>query len=83
MSMATGALHPHLEGSIRSISVLLPPLELQAKIVRDTSEMHHANEALVSAFRTSRALLAERRQALVTAAVTGEFDVATAARRIA
>ncbi|MEU4662132.1 restriction endonuclease subunit S [Micromonospora chalcea] len=75
----TGALHPHLEaGKVREIVIPVPPLRVQAAMVKECSE--YSDEALRTEGISRRQLvtLAERRYALVTAAVTGEIDVTTA-----
>ena len=65
-------------GDIRDLVVPLPPVAAQQRIVAEITEG-------LAAITTERAirdrqlrLLAERRQALITAAVTGQIDVTTA-----
>ena len=65
----------------RDIAIPIPSLETQARLViqhgLDRQPVMHGLEELG---RSSR-LLRERKQALITAAVTGEFDVRTAMAR--
>ena len=66
---------------ILSFPIPLPSVEFQRKLARESTE----DLATVSNIRTrldhQRELLAERRQALITAAVTGQIDVSTASGR--
>jgi type I restriction enzyme S subunit len=76
LRLATGALHPHLEFGIRDAALLLPPKAMQSEIVhvvRDEQRLLDATSAIVG---RQIGLLDEHRQALITAAVTGEFVVA-------
>lgn len=76
LRLATGALHPHLEFGIRGASVPLPPLDDQehiCEVVDSWKNRARTHEALVT---RQLALLDERRRALITAAVTGELDLA-------
>jgi restriction endonuclease S subunit len=74
-----GSLHPHLNmsdiGSIRVGNISLSEQEAVAHRLGSTVGEF---EALNELRRTQLSLLAERRQALITAAVTGEIDVTTA-----
>ncbi|WP_200210384.1 restriction endonuclease subunit S [Micromonospora coerulea] len=63
---------------IRELRVPLPPISRQRAVVAEVKAALAAIEAIASAVRCQRKLLAERRQALITAAVTGQFDVTTA-----
>jgi type I restriction enzyme S subunit len=64
--------------SFLSLSVPVPPLRIQERIMErvksETTEQRHLKSKLESFANT----LAERRQALITAAVTGQIDVTTA-----
>lgn len=75
----TGALHPHLEaGKVRDIKIPVPDLGVQRAIASDyRNEAALAMRVLQLSEQRSK-LLAERRQALITAAVTGQLDVTTA-----
>ncbi|TQM25898.1 restriction endonuclease subunit S [Nocardia bhagyanarayanae] len=57
------------------------PIQSQAVVVGRLDRQAAAVESATSALRRSTALLSERRQALITAAVTGQFDVTTASGR--
>jgi type I restriction enzyme S subunit len=65
-------------GDLRKVPVSVLPISAQVDVaeVLDASEreLWHAHDLM----RRSLALLDERKQALITAAVTGAFDVATA-----
>ncbi|MFD7826475.1 restriction endonuclease subunit S [Kitasatospora sp. NPDC059803] len=53
----------------------------QEELVRVIDEGSRASRGLHAAITRQLALLAERRQALITAAITGQFDVSTASGR--
>ncbi|MEV0124977.1 restriction endonuclease subunit S [Streptomyces sp. NPDC050703] len=77
----TGALHPHLEaGNVRFMKIPIPPLAWQHRIVERSDAMSRDTQRVHRALMRRLSLQAERRQALITAAVTGEFDVTTASR---
>ncbi|MFF5546521.1 restriction endonuclease subunit S [Streptomyces olivaceoviridis] len=78
----TGVSVPHLSGDqIGGFTFPLPPLSTQ----RDISDRLSAHSARIRSLRSTMnrqaELLDERRQALITAAVTGQFDVTTASGR--
>jgi type I restriction enzyme, S subunit len=79
LSRATGALHPHLEAGIKDIPIVVPPPAVQAVVVREIelAEQHAAE--LTTILVRQVALLQERRQALIAAAVTGQLDIPAAA----
>jgi len=79
LSRATGALHPHLEAGIKDIPVVVPPLEIQSKIVEQVERFNYGNVRLKSVVSDQLTLLQERRQALITCAVTGQLDASVAA----
>jgi type I restriction enzyme S subunit len=54
------------------------PLPVQEAAIKELSAAREQAAALTAAIDDQLMLLAERRQALITAAVTGEFDVTTA-----
>ena len=74
-SLATGALHPHLEAGIRAMPVVVPPLEIQSMIVRRVSEQTAKIDRLVAKSTEVIDTLQEYRSALITDAVTGKIDV--------
>jgi type I restriction enzyme, S subunit len=74
--------HRHLQRTVRSIWICLPPKAEQELIARDLTrqlETHHALEAK-SHLAIDRLL--EYRTALISAAVTGKIDVREAAQGI-
>jgi type I restriction enzyme S subunit len=75
LSRATGALHPHLEGGIRDVPVILPSKEVQSMILRRIGDERDYQKKIESCLLRQIELLRERRQALISAAVTGEMDV--------
>lgn len=78
----TGALHPHLEaGNVRFMKFPIPSLRTQDRVVADTEAITRDVRTIQLALTRRLSLQAERRQALITAAVTGQFDVSTASGR--
>jgi len=78
-SMATGSTALGIKADrLRSLHVPVPTLGTQEALVSQLDVAMERREGLRPVFRRQVALLAERRQALVTAAVMGEVDVATA-----
>lgn len=74
--LAMGSTHQTIYvPDIQSIRVPLPPLEEQDQLVAWVWERLHRIDAAVDAIRRQIDLLAERRQALVTAAVTGQLEI--------
>lgn len=72
---ATGALHPHLEAGIRQVPVVVPPLEIQEEIARESREATDTVDTLIRESERFIELSRERRAAVITAAVTGQIDV--------
>ncbi|QRX92333.1 restriction endonuclease subunit S [Streptomyces noursei] len=78
----TGALHPHLEaGNVRFMKIPVPSVASQLRVMERTEEITRDAERVGAALERRTKLQAERRQALITAAVTGQFDVSTASGR--
>jgi type I restriction enzyme S subunit len=75
LSRATGALHPHLEGGIRDIPVIVPPLDVQNQILDEIVIASKSSDEMRSRLVQQVNLLHERRQALITAAVTGQLNI--------
>lgn len=75
LSRATGALHPHLEGSIRTVPILVPPVDAQRAIVQEIAEWRQQSKELAGQLTKQIELLGEQRRALITAAVTGELEI--------
>ncbi|MFE5997091.1 restriction endonuclease subunit S [Streptomyces sp. NPDC056454] len=67
--------------SFLALSSPVPPLMEQKEIVATVRREIGPGRKLQDAIQRSNALLTERRQALITAAVTGQFDVSTASGR--
>ncbi|OWA21463.1 hypothetical protein B9W64_04595 [Streptomyces sp. CS159] len=67
--------------TVGSIKIPIPPGTEQAGIVRRLKADMEVMDRLEKSLHRQSALLAERRQALITAAVTGQFDVSTASGR--
>ncbi|MBZ6203875.1 restriction endonuclease subunit S [Streptomyces olivaceus] len=67
--------------SFLALSTPVPPLDEQEAIVTAVQREIGPGHKLQEKLRRSNKLLAERRAALITAAVTGQFDVSTASGR--
>ncbi|MFE5805594.1 restriction endonuclease subunit S [Streptomyces sp. NPDC056491] len=81
-SEMTGVSVPHLSGEqIGGFTFLLPTVEEQKCLAESLEAYASRTRQLTSSMNQQIALLAERRQALITAAVTGQFDVSTASGR--
>lgn len=63
---------------LRSLRFPFPDTEVQDRLLVDVAQTRKQVVQAVEALRRSSALLAEYKQALITAAVTGELDVTTA-----
>jgi type I restriction enzyme, S subunit len=68
-------------GQVSSFSIALPPVGEQVERLAELTQASAETVALESGLTRQVALLSERRQALITAAVTGQFDVTTASGR--
>jgi type I restriction enzyme, S subunit len=79
LRLATGALHPHLEFGIRDAALLLPPLAEQSEIVGAVRHEQARLDVTRETIGRQISLLAEHRQALITAAVTGDYIMSGAA----
>lgn len=75
LSRATGALHPHLEGGIRDVPVLVPTLKVQEQVVSKVHIERRRAQSITERLWVQIELLREHRQALITAAVTGEIEI--------
>lgn len=74
--LAMGSTHKTIYvPDIQSIKVPLPPVEQQDQIVEWVWTRLRAIDAVVDAIQRQVSLLQERRQALITAAVTGQFEM--------
>lgn len=77
--LAVGSTHktiymPDLQG----LRIPLPDIDEQVRIVAEIRASNAAIDAVIDAIDRKLDLLAERRQALITAAITGQIDVTTA-----
>jgi len=82
VGLAYGAGQPNLSQELlRQLRIPAPPPSEQASIVGHLHELEEQSRTRVALLQRRRALLAERRQALITAAVTGQFDVSSASGR--
>lgn len=66
---------------IMAFPVPLPPVRVQREVVAELRAAIEHSERAKAAIERQRSLLRERRQALITAAVTGQIEVATAGGR--
>lgn len=77
--LATGSTHKTIYvPDIQTLRIPVPPREEQDAIVDRIREDNRRIDALVDLGRQHLALLEERKRALITAAVTGQVDLATA-----
>jgi len=60
---------------LKAYQVPLAPPDMQLKLVRTVADAYAKEEAVAEALRRQLNLLNERRQALVTAAVTGQIEI--------
>jgi type I restriction enzyme S subunit len=75
-SETTGVSVPHISGEqIGAFTYRLPPPEDQDLLAKLLERHHEQREAQTGLIDLQLALLAERKQALITAAVTGEISV--------
>ena len=65
------------QGDIRSTTIPLRSLQAQADVVNEASAITVRADAMISAAQEVIDLLRERREALITAAVTGRIDPET------
>jgi type I restriction enzyme, S subunit len=82
--MMTGATVRGINiGDLRKVRVPWVPRSLQQQLGARATELAAESAASRAVLRRSIELLSERKRALITAAVTGEFDVSTASTRAA
>ena len=73
---SVGTIQSHFNvGAMKLLPIPLPPLERQREVVEELTEATEALDLAVGSMRRQIALLQERRQALITAAVAGEVDI--------
>lgn len=77
--LAMGSTHKTIYvPDLQTLRIPLPDLVEQHRIVEEIRDQNLKIDQLVDAVERQTVLLAERRQALITAAVTGQLDVTTA-----
>ncbi|WP_404788318.1 restriction endonuclease subunit S domain-containing protein [Streptomyces pristinaespiralis] len=80
--LGAGSLHEHMRvGDGLKLQVFCPPLAQQDALIAQIQEGRNASLRLFDLAEKQLSLLGERRQALITAAVTGQFNVTTASGR--
>ncbi|MDV2980843.1 UNVERIFIED_CONTAM: restriction endonuclease subunit S [Actinomycetes bacterium ARC8] len=76
---ASGGGQPNInQDKVRAFRIPVPPIDEQRAIVERINEQTTRIDALIAKAEEHIALAKERRSALITAAVTGQFDVRTA-----
>jgi type I restriction enzyme S subunit len=65
--------------AVGTLKVPVPPCREQQEIARAINEVRRENQAIENVIQTQLTLLQERRRALISAAVTGQLDIAEAA----
>lgn len=77
--LAMGSTHKTIYvPDLQMLRIPLPDLAEQSSIVKEIRDQNRVIDRLADAVKRQVALLGERRQALITAAVTGQLDVTTA-----
>ncbi|WP_218020569.1 restriction endonuclease subunit S [Nocardia beijingensis] len=77
--LAIGSTHKTIYmPDLQALRITLPPLDNQRRIVDEIRKSNATVDRAVDAIDRQLSLLAERRQALITAAVSGQLDVTTA-----
>lgn len=81
-TLKTGAAMQHFGPThLSQVYASLPSVEKQRRVVDKVAEALSFSEQVARLTNRQVTLLAERRRALITAAVTGQFDVSTAGGR--
>ncbi len=76
---SVGSIQAHFNvGAMKQMPVPIVDIETQRDVVKRLDQVTAAVDRTSATITRQLALLAERRQALITAAVTGQFDVTTA-----
>lgn len=80
----TGVSVPHMSpGQLSEFAVPIPPLEVQSEILAEVNAENDAVSASVVDLQLLLNLLEERQSALISAAVTGQIDVAAQGASVA
>ncbi|WP_078621157.1 restriction endonuclease subunit S [Streptomyces sp. NRRL WC-3626] len=80
--LAMGSTHKTIYvPDLQMLRIPLPSMEEQEEIVQSIRRQNARIDTLTDRVRRQQELLRERRQALITAAVTGQFDISTASGR--
>jgi type I restriction enzyme S subunit len=80
LERCVGAGQPNISQDIlRSLSIAVPDVAEQSRIAEDIVDSRRRNQVVLERLGQQVELLQEHRQALITAAVTGELDVSPAA----
>lgn len=74
-SGASNSMQNISQEAVRNLWLVLPPLDEQAAIVRETRARLNRLDQVREAARRTVALLQERRKAIIAAAVTGQLDL--------
>ncbi len=75
---SVGTIQSHFNvGTLGELPIPMLPLPRQAAIIETLDSLTSRQAALIEAIAVQRTRLLERRQALITAAVTGQLNVAT------
>jgi len=79
--LATGSTHKTIYvPDLQALRIPLPSISEQRKIVEKVRRSNDLTDRLLDSIDQQDLRLAERRHALITAAVTGQIDVTTARR---
>jgi type I restriction enzyme S subunit len=77
---SVGTIQAHFNvGSMKAVPVPIPPLEVQRHVVAELERASSVHGQALSRMQGQIDLLGEHRQALITAAVTGELEIEGAA----
>ncbi|TVT95146.1 restriction endonuclease subunit S [Haloferax volcanii] len=71
-----GSTVEHLNVSdLKEMPILLPNLDVQDSVIAEMNRTENVSENVIDSLQRIQSLLEEKRQALITAAVTGQIDV--------
>jgi type I restriction enzyme S subunit len=73
---SVGTIQAHFNvGAMKDVPIPVPPIEEQQRVIEDLSRAVSGHDRFVEVLVRQVPLLTERRQSLITAAVTGELDI--------